>query len=70
MSGPYFKKYDKIDLSFDDVVVRCSRTSNVEALCVSPFLATVGKVNVVAYINSFPYERTTVYYSGKYNTKL
>ena len=70
VSGPYFKKNDKIELSFDDVVVNCSRTSNVEALCVSPFLATVGKVNVVAYINSFLYKRTAVYYSGNYHSKL
>ena len=65
VSGPYFKENDKIELSFDEVVVNCSRTSNVEALCVSPFLAMVGRVRVVAYINSFPYERTAVYYSGK-----
>ena len=65
MSGPYFKENDKIDLSFDGVVVNCSRTSNIEAFCVSPFLAMVGKINIVAYVNSFPYERTAVYYSGK-----
>ena len=68
VSGPYFKENDIIELSFDDVVVNCSHTSNVEALCVSPFLATVGKVDVAAYINSFQYERTAVYYSGKYHT--
>ena len=65
VSGPYFKENDTIELSFDDVVVNCSHTSNVEALCVSPFLAMVGRVRAVAYINSFPYERTAVYYSGK-----
>ena len=65
VSGPYFKENDTIELSFDDVIVNCSRTSNIEALCVSPFLAMVGRVRVVAYINSFPYERTAVYYSGK-----